>query len=163
MDNNNLYKAKVDDLFDFELNPEDLKSFDLVQEGQNQFHIIKNNKSYKAQIISSDFEKKTFTISVNGSEHQIKLEDKYDALIQKMGLNAVLGNKMNEVKAPMPGLVLDITVEVGQTIQKGDALLILEAMKMENVIKASGEGTIKNIISSKGDAVNKGDILIELE
>jgi len=70
---------------------------------------------------------------------------------------------MDNVKAPMPGLVLDILVEPGQSVQKGDNLLILEAMKMENIIKASGSGVVKNIPVHKKDAVEKNQLLIEME
>jgi biotin carboxyl carrier protein len=70
---------------------------------------------------------------------------------------------MNTVKAPMPGLVLNIVVEPGQTVEKGDPMIILEAMKMENVIKAAGEGRVKAIKVQKGMAVDKGQLLIELD
>ena len=70
---------------------------------------------------------------------------------------------MDNVKAPMPGLVLDILVEAGQSVNKGDNLLILEAMKMENIIKASGNGVVKNININKKDAVEKNQLLIEME
>jgi biotin carboxyl carrier protein len=63
----------------------------------------------------------------------------------------------------MPGLVLNILVSPGQAVQKGDPLIILEAMKMENVIKAAGEGHIKAINVLKGAAVEKGQLLLELE
>ncbi|HNM32873.1 MAG TPA: biotin/lipoyl-binding protein, partial [Chitinophagales bacterium] len=66
-------------------------------------------------------------------------------------------------KAPMPGLVLDILVEAGQAVNKGDNLIILEAMKMENIIKASGSGTVKSIHVQKKDAVEKNQLLIEME
>jgi biotin carboxyl carrier protein len=62
----------------------------------------------------------------------------------------------------MPGLILEVIATVGQTIQKGDSLLILEAMKMENVIKAAGSGTVKSINVQKGATVEKNQILIEL-
>jgi biotin carboxyl carrier protein len=63
----------------------------------------------------------------------------------------------------MPGLVLNILVEAGQEVSKGDALLILEAMKMENVIKASGDGKVRSVKVKKGDAVDKGLLLVEME
>ena len=63
----------------------------------------------------------------------------------------------------MPGLVLDIPVEVGQEVEKGEGVLILEAMKMENVIKSAGVGTIKAIHIKQGEAVEKGQLLIEME
>jgi biotin carboxyl carrier protein len=70
---------------------------------------------------------------------------------------------MNNVKAPMPGLVVNILVEIGQEIKKGDSLVILEAMKMENVLKATGDAKVKSILISKGGAVTKGQIMIEFE
>jgi biotin carboxyl carrier protein len=70
---------------------------------------------------------------------------------------------MNELKAPMPGLVVDFLVEIGQEVQTGDKLMILEAMKMENVIKASGQGIVKKINVIKGQSVEKSQILIEFE
>lgn len=69
---------------------------------------------------------------------------------------------MDNVKAPMPGLVLDILVEAGQSVNKGDNLLILEAMKMENIIKASGNGVVKNININKKMRL-KNQLLIEME
>jgi len=70
---------------------------------------------------------------------------------------------LKNIKAPMPGLVLDVLVESGQTITKGDQLLILEAMKMENVLKAAGDGVVKSIEIKKGNTVEKGQILVEME
>ena len=68
---------------------------------------------------------------------------------------------IKDIKAPMPGLILDIMVEVGQEVKKGDALMILEAMKMENVLKSTGEGTITSIEVEKGQSVEKNNILIK--
>ena len=86
-----------------------------------------------------------------------------DLLLNKMGMSAISADKMDNVKAPMPGLVLDILVEIGQTVNKGDNLLVLEAMKMENILKASGNGIVKTIKINKKDAVEKNQILIEME
>jgi biotin carboxyl carrier protein len=63
----------------------------------------------------------------------------------------------------MPGLVLNVFVEVGQEVQKGDNLLVLEAMKMENIIKATGTGKVKNIVVNQKQAVDKNQLLIEME
>ena len=71
--------------------------------------------------------------------------------------------KVGDIKAPMPGLVIEVAVEIGQTVTKGDKVLILEAMKMENVIKAAGDGVVKAIHTTKGQPVEKGQLLIEME
>lgn len=65
------------------------------------------------------------------------------------------------VKAPMPGNVLDIKVSNGQAVKKGDLLVILEAMKMENEIFAPQDGTV-TVVASKGSTVNSGDVLVTL-
>lgn len=157
------YLVNVDDNFDWEMSTQQMNDLDIIQINKDTFHIIKDNISYKATVLQTDFAKKSFLISINGTEHEIKVADSYDMLVKKMGLNVAASTKMNDLKAPMPGLVLDILAEAGQAFEKGDPLLILEAMKMENIIKATGEGTVKSISVKKGDAVDKGQILLELE
>jgi biotin carboxyl carrier protein len=66
------------------------------------------------------------------------------------------------ISAPMPGTINDVRVKVGDSIKKGQVLLILEAMKMENEIMASSDGTVKSVIVSKGASVSAGDALITL-
>ena len=106
---------------------------------------------------------KTFTIKVNGSAYEVQLADQYDQLVNRLGLGVVSEHKVREIRAPMPGLVLDISVEIGQHVQKGDPLLILEAMKMENVLKSQGDGVVKAIRVEKGEAVDKNALLIEMD
>ena len=84
-------------------------------------------------------------------------------LVKKMGLSAFVVQKMTNVKAPMPGLIVEVLVKPGETVEKGSQLLILEAMKMENVLKAEDAGIIKSIEVVKGNAVDKGQILIAME
>ena len=78
-----------------------------------------------------------------------------------MGMSAVATGKINNIKAPMPGLIIDLKVKIGDSVKTGDQLLILEAMKMENILKAQGEGIVKNVKVKKGDSVEKGQVLIE--
>ncbi|HLL94438.1 MAG TPA: biotin/lipoyl-containing protein, partial [Spirosoma sp.] len=82
-------------------------------------------------------------------------------LLEKMGMSNAVSAKVNTLKAPMPGLIVGINVAVGDTISKGDSVLILEAMKMENNLKAPGDGTVKAIRAIKGDRVEKGQVLVE--
>lgn len=137
--------------------------WDLLDNGDNTFHIIKNHKTFKAVLLEKDENAKKMLISINGTEYTIDLKDKYDLLLDKLGMSSMAIIKMKDIKAPMPGLVFSISAKVGDTISKGDPLLILEAMKMENILKSSGEGVIKAIKIKQGEAVEKGQILIELE
>ena len=154
------YKLIVDDHFEKELNRPDI---DVVRLDDKTFHVLKNGKSHKAKIIATDFDAKFYIIELDGKQHKVKIKDQHDLLVDELGLAKSSEQQMNDVKAPMPGLVLEVEVKVGQKVQKGDGLLILEAMKMENVIKSTGEGVVKDIHISKGAAVDKGQLLIEME
>ena len=157
------YKAQINNHFDVEINPEHLANLDVVLSDDGTFHILQDNQAYAAQVVEVNYEKKQFHIKVNGRDYQVNLEDQFDQLVSALGLEVVSGMKLKDVKAPMPGLVLDVAVSPGQEIKKGDKLLILEAMKMENVIKSDGEGIIKAIHINEGIAVDKGQLLIEME
>lgn len=137
--------------------------WDLLDNGDNTFHIIKGTKTYKASLVEKDDVAKKMIIAVNGNEYTIDIKNKFDLLLEDLGMSNMASAKLKDIKAPMPGLVLGISVKVGDEIQKGDVILILEAMKMENVLKAPGEGIIKAIKVNKGEAVEKGQILIDLE
>lgn len=67
-----------------------------------------------------------------------------------------------KVTAPMPGTILEVKVKPGQAVKKGDVLMILEAMKMENEIVAPQDGTVASVNTSKGTSVNSGDLLASL-
>ncbi|MGC3948184.1 MAG: biotin/lipoyl-binding protein [Chryseolinea sp.] len=136
-------------------------SVDIAPLGPDRFHIIRDNKSYTAEILEVNKQSKTVTIRINGSTHSVQLKDKFDMLLEQLGMTNGSSGRLNNIKAPMPGLIIDLRVTAGQTIQVGDSLLILEAMKMENIIKASGEGTVKRVLVKKGDSVEKGQVLIE--
>jgi len=155
------YKATVNETL--ELDEVNAKDLDFVRTGDNSYHVIYQNQSFNAMILETDHQNKTFRIEVNGSIYNISLADHYDQLVNKLGFKVNTDETLNDIKAPMPGLVLEIDVKVGQSVVKGDALLILEAMKMENVIKAPGDAVIKKIVAKQGEAVEKNQILIELE
>ena len=157
------YKALVNNHFEFKLSDDAINGLDIVSEAPGTFHIVQDGQSFKATVLAHDFSKKTFSLKINGRVYDLKLDDQYDQLVSKLGLEISTSNKIKDVKAPMPGLVLDIAVNPGQVIKEGDKLLILEAMKMENVIKSAGEGVVKTIHIDKGNAVDKGQLLIEME
>lgn len=145
------------------VNSSDVDSLDSIKVDAKNLHILDNNSAFQVEIVHSDFLNKTMSMSINGNMYDIKLQDEYDQQVKKMGLLVVTTQKLNEVKAPMPGLIVDIMVEVGQEIVEGTPLLVLSAMKMENIILAQGEGIIKSIEVKKDDAVEKGQVIIEME
>lgn len=136
---------------------------DIIETGKDKLHVLHNNNSYSIVVKSKDHQNRVYVIEVNGNEYTINLKNKLDLQLEQMGMTALASAKAENIKAPMPGLVLNIDVAVGQQVKKGDAVLILEAMKMENVIKSPADGVVKSIEVTKGQAVEKNFVLITFE
>lgn len=136
-------------------------AWDLAKLAHNQYHILKDDRSFSLEVLSVEAETKTVRLKINGHIHMVQVKDRFDLLLEKMGMSNATVGKVNNLKAPMPGLILGISIQPGDVVAKGDTILILEAMKMENVIKAPGDGTVKSVKIQKGDRVEKGQVLVE--
>ncbi|UOQ72522.1 biotin/lipoyl-containing protein [Hymenobacter cellulosilyticus] len=136
-------------------------SWDLVSLGNGHYHLLHEGRSYSAEVISTDYTAKTFVLKLNGKLIELQAKDRFDLLLDKLGMSNAAASKVNELKAPMPGLIVAIRVEAGQQVKKGDPLLVLEAMKMENILKAPGDGTVGAIKVGLRDNVTKGQVLIQ--
>jgi len=158
-----IFKASVNNSFDFEITSEDISSLDAIKISETKFHILQQNKSYKAEIKKADFNQKSYKINVNKNNYNTKILDDLDLLIENMGFSSAIEKHVDSILAPMPGLILDIHVKIDQQVNENDPLLILEAMKMENVITSPRNGIIKSIFIKKGVAVIKNQILIEFQ
>ena len=154
-------KGNVNTRFDFDLNGD--IEWDIVKVKEGQFHIIHKGKSFVADVLSHDKESKTAAIQINSNTYAVQLKDRFDELLHDLGMGVGNTSKDNEVKAPMPGRVLEILVKVGDSVSEGDGLLILEAMKMENIIKSTREGVLKQIQATEGDSVEKNAVLLSYE
>lgn len=159
----NIYKVGVNKKFEFDLTEQDIATVNIIKNSSSSYHLLQNNKSYHTEIISSDFNTKSYTIKVNNNMYQVSIANELDLQIAAMGFSIGSSKQVNIIKAPMPGLLLDIQVSAGQEVKEDDPLFILEAMKMENVILSPRDGVIKSISAVKGDAVDKGALLIEFE
>lgn len=137
--------------------------WDLLALDNNSFHIIKDNQSYRATVVNINHEEKSMLINVNGNDYDISIKDKYDLLLQQMGISSTSSAQINNFKAPMPGLIREVITTAGAEVNKGDILLILEAMKMENALKSPRDGKIKKVSVSTGNTVEKGQVLLEFE
>jgi biotin carboxyl carrier protein len=136
---------------------------DVLEISSGKSHWIHLDKSYNVEVVSVDSETKEVVVKVNGTVYQIALKDRYDDLLKSLGMEGVGTAKLKELKAPMPGMVLDILVNENDAVEKDTPLIILEAMKMENVIKSPAAGVVKRITAQKGIAVEKNSILIEFQ
>lgn len=137
--------------------------WDLVALGDGRFHILQNDRSYNAEVVEANYAEKSFKVKINQSIYTLSAKDRFDLLLEQMGMNSTAKNKVNHIKAPMPGLIWDIKVQAGHVVQAGDVVLVLVAMKMENALKSPGDGIVKNIKVKQGDSVEKNQVLIEFE
>lgn len=139
------------------------KTVDLIELKEGTFNLIYNQKSYNSTLVRMDKESKELVIKVNNNEYTLKVEDRFDLLLKQLGMNDTAGAGFKELKAPMPGLVLKLEVEAGTEVKKDEPLVVLEAMKMENVLKSPADLTVKSIAVEIGQAVEKNQLLIEFE
>lgn len=133
----------------------DLESID----GRALFSLILDDVSYEVFI---ERRERRYFVTIAGDRYEVQVED---ARLKE--LRELAGAKREEageiqITAPMPGLVVDVLVEKDQHVPAGQGLVILEAMKMENEIRAPGAGIVENVRVSAGQTVNQGDVMVEL-
>lgn len=156
-----VFKANVNNTFDFEIEYDEISNFDAVKTSDSHYHILQDNKSFKVEINEANFNTKSYQVKVNNNLYNTNIFNDLDILIKEMGFAIGSTKHVNSIKAPMPGLILEINVKVGQEVKEDEPLLILEAMKMENIITSPRDGIIKSISVNKTDAVEKNQLLIE--
>ncbi len=163
-----MFKIKVNEQFEFEVrsemdqvlvnnSPVDL---DIYPVSKTTFHILHQNRSFNAELIECDRDEKTCSVRVNNNIYTMSLTDQFDQLLHKLGMDDLKSLKVAEVRAPMPGLVLKVFVQEGEEVKKGSNLLILEAMKMENIIKSPADLVVNSIKVSPSDKVEKNQVMI---
>ncbi|MDO4728311.1 MAG: biotin/lipoyl-containing protein [Bacteroidota bacterium] len=157
------YNINVNHTHKHTIDVADLEQLDLSVLTPNEFHLLKDNQSYQVSVKERNFSDRKYIVEINGTTYKVDIESKIESLIKQMGFENGATKKVNQLKAPMPGLVLDITIAVGDQVNQGDNIMILEAMKMENSLTAPMSGKVKNIAVNKGQAVDKGQLLIEFE
>lgn len=146
-------------------NPLSGKEFkiNLIDQFSNEVNISLNGKKYNARLLQLNREEKKIVLKVNGNRFSVSLTDEYDDLLKSLGMGSGAIQQVNELKAPMPGVVFEIKVSVGDSIKKDDPILVLEAMKMENILKSPVDAVVKSILVDKGNTVEKNKVLVEFE
>lgn len=158
-----LLNTKVNDKYEFEFEQDQIHNLDVQKTSSGAYHLLVNDKSVTSEIVASDFLNRTYTVKINSNLYQVQISNQLDVLIKEMGLSLSANQIINEIKAPMPGMILDVMAKDGQEVKEGDNLLVLEAMKMENTIMAPRDAVIKSINVEKGKTVSKNEVLIEME
>jgi len=163
-----MYQVKVNNQYNYDIDKNDdgllingdNVNADIQRLNASAWHIINNLKSYNIEVVSFDNSEKTAVIKVNNNLYNVTAKDQFDILLDKLGLSSLNATKVSEIKAPMPGMVLKVFVNEGMEIKKGDNLFILEAMKMENIIKSPADVIVKTVKIKPGDKVEKGQVLM---
>ena len=126
---------------------------EVAHEEGSQLTLIIGSRSYTIALESED------QIVVNGEAYSVEVVDEDIQRFMKATPDR-LQKKELAIKGVMPGLVIDVSVKEGDTIKKEDGLLIVEAMKMQNEMRAPRDGVVKKVLVKKGQTVNSGDTLV---
>jgi biotin carboxyl carrier protein len=121
---------------------------------------VDNNKAKLVSVKEVNHELKRYQIQIDGRIYLVQISDAVDQQILKMNLKSKKSNQLKELRAPMPGLVRQVNVQVGDEVDSGDSLFILEAMKMENVLKSPVNGIVSDLFVKPGESVEKNQILL---
>ena len=156
-------KALVNNAQEYSFSPKEVKQLDVLDQGNDHYHLIHKNKSIRVKLVERDFLNRTYSIRINANLYKVKIHRPLDKLIKKMGYSTGSSKVIDSIKAPMPGTIVGLKVEKGQTVKEGDTLLILEAMKMENTILCPKNTTIKEIYVTVGETVDKNKLLIDFK
>ena len=129
--------------------------------GDGYFSLLVDGRSVPVVVTPQDDGR--IRVSINGRAQVVRVQDEHDLLLERFGLEEAAAGAEREVRAPMPGLVLNVMVTEGQTVQEGEGLLVLEAMKMENELRAPAAGVVQSIHVATDEAVDKDALLIEID
>ncbi len=157
------FKVSVNETYEFSFSKEDLISLDALQTSKSKYHVLREGKPFTVEVVANSFHDRTYLIKVKNETYKVILKNDLDQQITEMGFSLGSSKNISNIIAPMPGLILDIHVKEGEAVTEDSPLLILEAMKMENVITSPREGVIKSITVKKGDTVDKKQLLISYE
>ncbi len=132
-------------------------------ENHSFFKLTHKGQLFHGELLEDKSEDQLLRIKINHRVFEIRKKGSLDALISALGLDVPKVRKLKELLAPMPGRIVQVSIAIGQELHPGDEVLSLEAMKMENVLKAEGTGIVKSILIAPGQVVEKGSVLVEFE
>lgn len=133
-------------------------SFEVLREGYASLIMEGESQSVSLDPVGPD----TMRVTIDGRRTAVEVKDERDLLVEEFGLGEP-GKAGSEVRAPMPGLVLEVFVRDGDEVEADEGVLVLEAMKMENELKAPSAGVVQAVHVASGEAVDKEALLIEIE
>lgn len=159
----NTSKWNVKVLSDEELLVDEKKyNYELIPVCNNSYFLKLNNEVF--ELTSEKLNNEVFKILLNGNDFDVTIRTALQEKAFRLLENSAVSQQHHlDVKAPMPGMILKIRKKAGEKIEQGESVIILEAMKMENDLKASASGIIENIFVKEGSAVEKGTVLFSIK
>ena len=131
-----------------------------TQVGPGSYRVNVSGKNYTVSAVERP-ENGKMVVRISGVEREVEILDERALLLDRMGMSAADSAADLELCAPMPGKVLSVLVKPGDTVQQGDSLIVLEAMKMENVIKSAVSAKVEEVLANADSAVEKGELLVK--
>lgn len=132
--------------------------YNVHRKGKNEYLLYQGHKVYSISVINTT--ENGLTLDIDGHSFEVSVKDHIAQILEDLGMDVTASEVVNEINAPMPGSIIDIMVTEGQEIKEGDTILILEAMKMENIIKSPVNATVQKLHVSKGQNVEKNHVLV---
>jgi biotin carboxyl carrier protein len=136
------------------------QTYSFLHLDNNRYSLINNDKSFLIHIVR---EGGLYHVHIEGAYFPIHVEDERSRTLRQLVQKASLAGGEQRIRAPIPGMITKIMVRKGENIKKGDALIILEAMKMENEIRSDIDGTVQAVLVSQGSAVEKDQELLIIQ
>jgi biotin carboxyl carrier protein len=136
-------------------------NYELFPVCNNSYFLKLNNEIF--ELTSEKLNNDTFNVLLKGNYFDVTVRTGLQEKAFKLLENSTVSQHHHlDVKAPMPGLILKIKKKVGEKVEQGDSVIILEAMKMENDLKSASSGIIENIFVAEGSAVEKGTVIFSI-
>ena len=152
------YTAVINDHIEKTIHSDD--QIDVIQRQDGSFHLLIGQESHIVDLVEADYDQRIFVFQSGIDQYRIKLKTDVEMLVERMGFGTNGKARETEIKAPMPGLVLEVRVKAGDHVKTGDPLVILEAMKMENVISAAHDAMIDEVKIETGQSVEKAEVML---
>lgn len=137
-------------------------SFEMIEQ-RGYFTAVSGDKKFNIVVDNINTDTKEVDLLINNILYQVSIKTSLDELLESMGMDLSGSKKLTDIKSPMPGRILQYLKQPGDNVEPGDGILVLEAMKMENVIKSEGAGIVKELSVPAETVVNKGDLLVTFE
>ena len=160
-----MIKAVFNNNINVQLSSEEFSGFHVesINIDQKSMSLRLNGNKYHCRILKKYPEDNTYFVKVNGKLIALEKKYHYDDAVSKISKYTKSDQKVNQLLSPMPGLILEIQTTVGSEVKKDEPLMILEAMKMENVLCSPVDGIIEEIVVTPKQTVEKNSVLIKFK